>query len=118
MVIQSVLVHILDPFTVMKSSCFVFSHGQGSCLIIKKQVYITVFAVMLIFLSKYEFVRGKCRAGVPGNIPPPPFKMPRTILPRKFGPSGGPYFLGCMIPSWEIWVRVSVSERGGGIFPY
>ena len=87
MVIQSVLVHILDPFTVMKSSCFVFSHGQGSCLIIKKQVDITVFAVMLIFLSKYEFVRGKSRAGVPGNMAP--FKMLRAILPRKFGPSGG-----------------------------
>ena len=99
MVIQSVLVHILDPFTVMKSFCFVFSRGQGSCLIIKKRVYITVFAVMLIFLGKYEFVRGKSRAGVPGNMPPPLW---------------GPYFLGNMFPSWEIWVRVSVSERGGG----
>ncbi len=33
---------------------FILSHGQVSCLIINNQVSTAAFAVMLIFLSKYN----------------------------------------------------------------
>ena len=34
---------------------FILSHGLVSCLIINNQVSTAVFAVMLIFLSKYDY---------------------------------------------------------------
>ena len=44
----------------------------------------------------------KDRAGVTGNLAPPKIWPPRAKFPRKFGPPG-PYFLGNMAPSSEIW---------------